>query len=82
MTWREKETKGWEQNFTHRYPAGAVEKNPPSKQETHEIWVPFLGREDASGIGKATFSSILARNIPWTEEPGLYTMGSQKVGLD
>ena len=30
MRWREEETKGREQNFTHRYAAGAVEKNPPS----------------------------------------------------
>ena len=30
MRWREEETKGREQNFTHQYPAGSVEKNPPS----------------------------------------------------
>ena len=31
----------------------------------------------------ATHSSILARIIPWTEEPGrLQSMGSQKVGHD
>ena len=30
-----------------------------------------------------THSSILARVIPWTEEPGgLQSMGSQKVGHD
>ena len=29
----------------------------------------------------ATHSSILAREIPWTEEPwGLQSMGSQRVG--
>ena len=29
----------------------------------------------------ATYSSILAWKIPWTEEPGgLYPIGSQKVG--
>ena len=29
----------------------------------------------------ATHSSILARRIPWTEEPGrLQSMGSQRVG--
>ena len=31
----------------------------------------------------ATHSSILARKIPWTEEPGrLQSMGSQRVGHD
>ena len=31
----------------------------------------------------ATYSSILAWKIPWTEEPGrLQSMGSQKVGHD
>ena len=31
----------------------------------------------------ATHSSILAGEIPWTEEPGgLQSMGSQKVGRD
>ena len=28
----------------------------------------------------ATHSSILAWRIPWTEEPGLQSMGSQRVG--
>ena len=31
----------------------------------------------------ATHSNILARIIPWTEEPGrLQSMGSQRVGYD
>ena len=31
----------------------------------------------------ATHSSILARRIPWTKEPGgLQSMGPQKVGHD
>ena len=31
----------------------------------------------------ATYSSILAWEIPWTEEPGgLQSMGSQRVGND
>ena len=31
----------------------------------------------------ATYSSIFAWRIPWTEEPGgLQSMGSQKVGYD
>ena len=33
--------------------------------------------------GMATHSSILARRIPWTEEPGrLQSMGSLRVGHD
>ena len=31
----------------------------------------------------ATYFSILARRIPWTEEPdGLQSIGSQRVGRD
>ena len=42
-------------------------KNLPTMQET---WFRFLGWEDPLEKGKATHSSILARRIPWTEEPG------------
>jgi len=42
-------------------------KNPPAIQETG---VQSLGREDHLQKGKATYSSILAWRIPWTEEPG------------
>ena len=39
---------------------------------------PGSGR--SPGEGMATYSSILAWRIPWTEEPGrLQSMGSQKV---
>ena len=42
-----------------------------------------LGREDPLEEGMATHTSILARRIPWTEEPGrLQSMGSQRVGQD
>ena len=34
------------------------------------MWVPSLGREDPLEEGMATHSSILAWEIPWTEEPG------------
>ena len=41
----------------------------------------FLSREDPLKEGIATHSSILARRIPWTEEPaGLQSRGSQRVG--
>ena len=32
--------------------------------------VPFLGGEDPLEEGMATYSSILAWRIPWTEKPG------------
>ena len=48
-------------------------KNLPAVQET---WVQSLGREDPLEKGLATYSSILAWRIAWTEEPGgLQSMG-------
>ena len=44
---------------------GSVVKNPPAKQQT---WVWFLGWEDPLEKEKATHSSILAWEIPWTKE--------------
>ena len=42
-----------------------------------------LGREDPVEEEMATHSSILARKIPWTEEPGgLQSMGPQRVEHD
>ena len=35
-----------------------------------ETWVQSLGREDPMEKEMATRSSILAREIPWTEAPG------------
>ena len=53
-------------------------KNLPAKQET---LVGFLGQEDSLEKEMATHSSILAREIPQTEEPGmLQSMGLQKRG--
>ena len=55
-------------------------KNLLAKQE---MWVQPLGWEDSSEKEMATHSSILAWEIPWTEEPsGLQSIGSQKVGQD
>ena len=62
-------------------PCGSVVKNLPAMQETWETQVWFLGWEDPPEKGMATHSSILARKIPWTEEPGgLQFMGSQRAG--
>ena len=42
-------------------------KNLPTVQE---IWVRSLDQEDPLEKEMATHSSILARRIPWIEEPG------------
>ena len=45
-----------------------------------ETWVRSLGREDSLEKEVAPHSSILAWEIPWTEEPGgLQSTGSQRV---
>ena len=44
-----------------------VVKNLPTMPESR---VPFLGQEDPLEKGMATHSSILAWEIPCTEEPG------------
>ena len=38
-------------------------------QET-DLWVQSLGQEDPLEKEKATYSNILAWEIPWSEEPG------------
>ena len=51
-------------------------KNLPTVQET---WVQSLGKEDPLEKGMATHSSILAWEMPQTEEPGrLQSMGVTK----
>ena len=43
-----------------------------------EMWVLSLGQEDPLEKEMATHSSILAWQIPWTEDPGeLQSMGPQ-----
>ena len=55
-------------------------KNPPAMQET---WVLSLCREDPLEKVMATHSSILAWEIPWTEETGgLQSKGLQRVKHD
>ena len=55
-------------------------KNLPAMQETQ---VQSLGQEDPLEKGMVTHSSILAWEIPWTEETGgLQSMGSQRVRYD
>ena len=48
-----------------------------------ETQVQSLGQEDPLEKENATPSSVLAWEIPWTEEPGgLQSMGLQRVGHD
>ena len=55
-------------------------KNRLAMQETR---VQSLGREDPLEEEMATYSSMLAWEIPWPEELGrLQSMGSQRVGYD
>ena len=58
--------------------AAQLVKNPLAMQETQ---VQFLGLEDPLEKEMATHSSILAWKIPWTEEPGQVSMGSQESDM-
>ena len=52
-------------------------------QETEEMQVQSLGREDPLEEGMTIYSSILAWRIPWAEEPGgLECTGLQRVRHD
>ena len=52
-------------------------KNPLAMQETQEMQVWSLGREDPPEEEMAICPSILAWKIPWTEKPGRpQSMGS------
>ena len=54
-------------------------KNVPTMQETQ---VRSLGWEDPLEKGMATHSSVLAWEIPWTEEPGrLQSMRLQQLDM-
>ena len=55
-------------------------KNLPAMLETR---VRSLDQEDLLEKGMVTHSSILARKLQWTEEPGgLQSIGSQRDGHD
>ena len=50
-------------------------------KKPQELQAQSLGQNDPLEKEMATHSSILARRIPWTEEPGgLWSMGLQRVG--
>ena len=55
---------------------GSLVKNLPMMQTRDSL----LDQEDSLKKGMATYSSILAWEIPWTEEPGgLQSMESQEL---
>ena len=56
-------------------------KNLPAKAGNTKDASLMLGSGRSPGGGMVTRSSVLARKIPWTEEPGgLQYMGLQRVG--
>ena len=60
------------------FPVSSDSKNLPAMRDPQ---VQSLGQEDPLEKEMATYSSILAWGIPWTEEPGeLQSKGSQRVG--
>ena len=64
-------------------PGGSAVKNPLAMQALQEMWVRPLGWEDPLEKEMATYSSIPAWRIPWTEEPrGLQSVGLQRVRHD
>ena len=60
------------------FPGGSMVKNPPANSGDTDVSLnPALGRSLEEDM--TIHSSILAWEIPWTEEPGeLQSMGSQK----
>ena len=64
--------------FDKDFAGGSAVENPPANVGDVDS-TPELGR--SPGEGNATHCSILAWEIPWTEEPGgLQFMGLQRIG--
>ena len=61
--------------------SGSVVKNLPAMQKVQGTQVQSWSWEDPLEEKMATYSNILAWEIPWTEEPGgLQSLGLQRVG--
>ena len=61
------------------FSGGSMVKNLPSMQQMR-VW--SLGGEDSLEKEMATHSKILARRIPWTEEPcGLQSVGCKELDM-
>ena len=68
---------------TMGFPGGSVVKNLPANAGDARDSNSIPGSGRFLGEEMATHSSILAWEIPWTEEPSrLQSMGSQRVGCD
>ena len=68
-------------NLTTDHVAFLVAQIVKNQTAVWKTQVQFLGQEDALEKEMATYSSILAWKIPWTEEPGrLQSTGSHIVG--
>ena len=64
------------------FPGGSVVKNLPAGA-AGDTRAQSLGQENALEEEMATHSSILAWEIPWTEESGgLQSMGMQRIRND
>ena len=62
---------------------GANRKEIACQCRRHKTWVQSLGWEVPLEKGMAIHSSILAWEVPWTEESGeLQSIGSQGDGYD
>ena len=67
------------------FPSGASGKEPTChcRRLRDKGWILGSDQEDPLEKEMATHSSILAWEIPWTEEPGgLPSIGLQRVGPD
>ena len=63
------------------FPSGTVIKNPPASAGDARDAGSIPGSGRSLGGRNATYSSILAWKIPWTEEPDrLPSMRSQRIG--
>ena len=70
----------WTEETLKASQVALVVKNPPAVPETQEMQVWFLGQEDPLEEEMATYSSVLAWKIPWTEEPGrLQSIGLHRI---
>ena len=63
-------------NLSYSLSDGSVVKNLPASEEMQETRALSLGQEGPLGEEMATYSCILAWEIPGTEEPG----GLQPMG--
>ena len=73
----------WSSSNSQVSQVALVVKNPPANAGDIRDGVWSLGWEDPLEEGMATYSSILAWRMPWTEEPGgLESIGLQRVRHD